>query len=77
MPLGKKIGGVIKKWIDENTEEMQLVKSCKTQYCTVYPVRILRLKKSPITKLNPMFLTSLLHGASQLKHLGKAHTESY
>ena len=77
MPLCKKLGRVIKKWDDGNTVEIQLDKSCKTQYCAVHTVRVLGLKKAPITKLNPMLLTSLLHGAPQLKHLGKAHTESY
>ena len=31
-------------------------------------MRVLSLKKAPITKLNLMLLTSLLHGAPQLKH---------
>ena len=51
----------IKKLDDGNTVEMHFNKSCKTQYYTVYHVRVLRLKKDPITKLNPMLFTSLLH----------------
>ena len=64
----EKISRVIKKWDDGNTIEIHLDKSCKTQYCAFYTVRVLHLKKSPIIKLNPMLLTSLLHGAPQLKH---------
>ena len=48
--------------------EIKLDKSCKTQYCAVYTVRVLRLEKAPMTKLNPMLLTFLLHGAPQIKH---------
>ena len=61
----KKLDCVIKMQDDGNTVEIQLDKSCKTQYCAAYTVRVLRLEKSPITKLNPMLLTSLLHGAPQ------------